>query len=82
MQFDEDWADDARHREPSAREREQQARRRRWAEEDRRELQGTGDATRRAKRERRQHRWRRTWPWLVFFAVAAVLIGGSRLLGL
>ena len=27
-------------------------------------------------------RLRRTWPWLVFFGLAAVLIAGSRILGL
>jgi hypothetical protein len=82
VSFDEEWVNDAGHREASARERDEQAKRERWAALDRAELQGTGDASRRAKRSRGAERWRKTWPWLAFFAVAAVLIAGSRLLGL
>jgi predicted acyl esterase len=81
VSFDDDWAQDATHKEPSARERELQARRQRWADLDRAELQGT-TAAKRARQAHRSDRWRKTWPWLLFFAVAAVLIGGSRLLGL
>jgi hypothetical protein len=81
VQFDDEWADDAAHQEASARERDLAARRRQWAEEDRRELQGQGEAVRRARRERRRYRWQKSWPWLAFFATAAVLITLSSLLG-
>lgn len=80
MSFNEDWINDASHKEASARDRDLQAKRERWAELDRAELQGT-TAAQRAKRARRSERWRKTWPWLLFFGVAAILIGGSRLLG-
>ncbi len=81
MQFDDDWANDAAHKEQSARDRDLEARRQRWAELDRADLQGRGEAVQKAKRARRSERWRKSWPWLVFFGVAAVLIIGSRLLG-
>lgn len=81
MQFDDDWVNDAAKREQSARDRDLEAKRRRWAELDRADLQGRGEAVRQAKRARRGERWRKSWPWLVFFGVAAVLIVGSRLLG-
>ncbi len=81
MQFDDDWANDAAHKEQSARDRDLEARRQRWAELDRADLQGRGEAVQKAKRARRTERWRKSWPWLVFFGVAAVLIIGSRLLG-
>ena len=81
MAFDEQWADDAAHKEQSTQERELQAKQRRWAELDRQELQGKGQAVQRARQERRRLRWRRTWPWLVFFGVAAILITLSRILG-
>lgn len=81
MPFDEDWVNDAAHSEQSARERELEAKRRVWAEQDRAELQGKGQAQKRAAKARRSERWRKSWPWFAFFGVAAVLIGGSRLLG-
>lgn len=81
MSFDEDWIRDASHQEQSARERDLAAKQKRWAELDRRDLQGKGESVHRAKRERRRARWRRIWPWLVFFGMAAVLITTSRLLG-
>jgi hypothetical protein len=81
VQFDDDWVNDAARKEQSARDRDLEARRARWAEQDRADLQGRGEAVQRAKRARRSERWRKSWPWLVFFGVAAVLIGGSRLLG-
>ncbi|MEZ5184943.1 MAG: hypothetical protein R2720_04290 [Candidatus Nanopelagicales bacterium] len=80
MSFNEDWINDASHKEASARDRDLQAKRERWAELDRAELQGT-TAAKRSNRARRSERWRKTWPWLLFFGVAAILIGGSRLLG-
>ena len=81
VQFDEEWVNGAAHKEQSARDRDLDARRARWADQDRADLQGKGEAVQRAKRARRSERWRKSWPWLVFFGVAAVLIGGSRLLG-
>lgn len=81
VSFDDDWVNDAAHEEASARERELRARRERWAELDRADLQGNGDAGKRARQARRSERWRKSWPWLLFFALAAVLITGSRLLG-
>lgn len=78
VSFDDDWADDAAHKEASAHDRDLQARKARWAKLDRADLQGAGKSTQRA---RRSERWRKTWPWLVFFAIAAVLMVGSRLLG-
>lgn len=78
MSFDEDWIRDASHKEQSAREREMAARRERWADLDRQDLQGNDHAMRRARRERRRELWRKTWPWLVFFGIAAVLIAVSR----
>lgn len=81
MQYDEEWVNGAAHKEQSARDRDLDARRARWADQDRADLQGKGEAVQRAKRARRSERWRKSWPWLVFFGVAAVLIGGSRLLG-
>ncbi len=81
VSFDEDWVNDAAGKEASARERDLQAKQERWAQLDRAELQGQGDAVKRAKRARRSERWRKTWPWLVFFGVAVVLMVGSRLLG-
>ena len=44
MSFDEDWVNDAAHQEASARERDLEAKRERWAELDRAELQGQGEA--------------------------------------
>ncbi len=82
MAFDEDWAREAAHKEQSAQERDLEAKRQRWSELDRQELQGKSQAQQRAKQERRTARWRKTWPWLVFFGLAAVLIAGSRILGL
>ncbi len=82
VQFDDEWVNDAAHKEQAARERDLEAKRKRWAELDRADLQGRGEAIQRAKRARRTERWRKSWPWLVFFGVAFVLIGGSRLLGL
>lgn len=81
MSFNEDWVNDAAHKEESARERDLQARRERWAELDRADLQGHGGAVKRAKRARRSERWRKTWPWLVFFGLAAALMILARLLG-
>ena len=81
VSFDDDWANDAAHKEESARERDLQAKRERWAELDRAELQGQGQAVKRAKRARRSERWRKTWPWLAFFGLAAVLMILARLLG-
>lgn len=81
VQFDDDWVNDAAHKEQSARDREMDAKRARWSEQDRADLQGRGEAVQRAKRARRRERWRKVWPWFAFFAVAAVLIVGSRLLG-
>ena len=81
MSFDDDWVNDAAQREASARERDLQAKRQRWAEMDRAELQGKGEAVKRAKRARRSERWRKSWPWLVFFGVAAGLMLLARLLG-
>ncbi|MEI2784821.1 MAG: hypothetical protein V9E82_03825 [Candidatus Nanopelagicales bacterium] len=81
MSFDDDWVSDAAHREQSARDRDLEAKRARWAQQDRADLQGRGEAVQRAARARRTERWRKSWPWLVFFGVAAVLIGVSRLLG-
>jgi hypothetical protein len=81
VSFDENWVNDAAHREESARERDLHARRERWAELDRAELQGKGGAVKRAKRARRSERWRKTWPWLVFFGVAAALMIVAALLG-
>lgn len=82
VSFDDDWANDAAHKEASARDRDLRARQERWAELDRAEMQGSGNAAKRVQRARRSERWRKTWPWLLFFAVAALLIGGSQLLGL
>lgn len=81
MQFDDDWVNDAARKEQSARDRDLEAKRKRWADLDRADLQGRGEAVQQAKRARRTERWRKSWPWLVFFGVAAVLIVGSRLLG-
>jgi hypothetical protein len=81
VSFDEDWVNDAAKREASARDRELHARRERWAELDRAELQGKGEAVKRAQRARRSERWRKTWPWLLFFGVAAALMIAARLLG-
>lgn len=81
MSFDEDWVKGAEHREASARERDLQARRERWAELDRADLQGQGGAVKRAKRARRSERWHKTWPWLGFFAVAALLMLLAQVLG-
>ncbi len=81
MSFDDDWVNDAAQREASARERDLQARRERWAELDRADLQGRGEAVKRAKRARRSQRWRQVWPWLVFFGVAAALMLLARVLG-
>ena len=81
VSFDEDWANDAAYKEQSARERDQQARRERWAELDRAELQGQGEAVKRAKQARRSERWRKTWPWLVFFGLAAALMILASVLG-
>ncbi len=82
MSFDEDWVNGAAHQEESARERELQARRKRWAALDRAELQGQGEAVTRAKRARRSERWRKTWPWLVFFGLAAALMILAAVLGI
>jgi hypothetical protein len=81
VSFDDDWVNDAAQREASARERDLQARRERWAELDRADLQGRGESVKRAKRARRSERWRKTWPWLVFFGVAAALMILARVLG-
>ena len=81
MSFDDDWVNDAAHSEASARDRDLQARRERWAQLDRAELQGKGEAVQRAKRARRSERWRKTWPWLAFFGLAAVLMIVAALLG-
>lgn len=81
MQFDDDWVNEAAHKEQAARERDLDAKRRKWAELDRADLQGRGEAVQRAKRARRSERWRKSWPWFAFFGVAAVLIVVSRLLG-
>ncbi len=81
MSFDDDWVNDAAQREASARERDLQARRERWAELDRADLQGRGEAVKRAKRARRSQRWRQGWTWLVFFGVAAALMLLARVLG-
>lgn len=81
MGFDEDWVSGAQHQEPSARERDLEARRKRWAELDRADLQGTGGGVQRARRARRTERWRKIWPWLAFFAVAAVLMTLTSLFG-
>lgn len=80
MQFDDDWANEASRREPSADERDLEAKRKRWSELDRQELQGKSQAQQRAKQERRASRWRKTWPWLAFFGTAAILITVSRIL--
>ena len=81
VSFDEDWVNDAAHREASARERDLEAKRERWAELDRAELQGQGEAVKRARRARRTERWRKTWPWLVFFGLAAGLMILAAVLG-
>lgn len=81
MSFNDDWVNDASHKEASARDRDLDAKRARWAQQDRAELQGRGEAVQRAAKARRTERWRKSWPWLAFFGVAAVLIAGSRLLG-
>jgi len=81
VSFDDDWVNDAAQREASARERDLQAKRERWAELDRADLQGRGEAVKRAKRARRSERWLETWPWLVFFGVAAGLMLLARMLG-
>ena len=81
MSFDEEWANDAAHREASARDRDLQAKQNSWAELDRAELQGNGEAVKRAQRAHRSERWRKTWPWLVFFGVAAGLMIAARLMG-
>lgn len=65
VSFDDDWVNDVAHKEESARERDLQAKRERWAALDRAELQGQGETVKRAKRARRSDRWRKTWPWLV-----------------
>jgi hypothetical protein len=82
VNFDEKWVNDAANKEASARERDLQARQQRWSELDRAELQGTNGVNKRVRRARRSERWRKTWPWLAFLAVAAVLMIGSQLLGL
>ena len=74
VSFDEDWVNDAAHQEASARERDLEAKRQRWAELDRADLQGKGEAVKRARQARRTERWRKTWPWLVFFGLAAALM--------
>lgn len=81
VEFDDDWVNEASRKEASARDRDLESKRQRWAELDRADLQGKGEAVQRAKRARRSERWRKSWPWLVFFAVAAVLIAGARILG-
>lgn len=81
VSFDEDWVNDAANKESSARERDLERRRERWAELDRAELQGQGAAVKRAKRARRSERWRKTWPWLVFFGLAAALMILAGVLG-
>lgn len=81
VSFDDDWVNDAAQREASARDRDLQAKRERWAELDRADLQGRGESVKRAKRARRSERWRKTWPWLVFFGVAAALMILARVLG-
>jgi hypothetical protein len=81
VSFDEDWVNDAAHQEASARDRDLQARRERWAELDRAELQGQGEAVKRAQRARRTERWRKSWPWLVFFGLAAALMILASVLG-
>jgi len=81
VSFDDDWVNNAAHKESSARERDLQARREQWAELDRAELQGKGEVVKRAQRARRSQRWRKTWPWLLFFGVAAGLMILARLLG-
>jgi len=81
VSFDEDWVSDAAHQEASARERDLEAKRERWAELDRAELQGQGEAVKRAKQARRVERWRKTWPWLVFFGLAAGLMILAAVLG-
>ena len=53
----------------------------RWAELDRAELQGQGEAVKRARQARRTERWRKTWPWLVFFGLAAGLMILAAVLG-
>lgn len=80
MSFDDEWVNNAAHKEASARERDLQARRERWAELDRAELRGKRESDKRAQRARRSERWRKTWPWLLFFAVAALMTVGSWLL--
>lgn len=80
MSFDDEWVNNAAHKEASARERDLQARRERWAKLDRAELQGKRESDKRAQRARRSERWRKTWPWLLFFAVAALMTVGSWLL--
>lgn len=82
MSFDDNWVHDAANKEASAHEREMHARQQRWAESDRAELRGTQGVDKRVRRARRSERWRKTWPWLAFFTVAALLIIGSQLLGL
>ena len=82
VNFDENWVNDAANKEASARERDLQARQQGWSELDRAELQGTNGVNKRVRRARRSERWRKTWPWLAFLAVAAVLMIGSQLLGL
>ena len=81
MSFGEDWVNEAAHREASARERDLEAKRERWAELDRAELQGQGEAVKRARQARRTERWRKTWPWLVFFGLAAGLMIMAAVLG-
>lgn len=80
MQFDDEWAQEAAHKEQSAQERDLESKRKRWSELDRQELQGKSQGQQRAKQERRAARWRKTWPWLAFFGTAAVLITVSRIL--
>lgn len=80
LNIDEKWIEQARFREQAARERDLEAKRRRWSEEDRRELAGK-DVQDQVKAVKRKQRWRKTWPWLVFAGLCVILIGGSRLLG-
>ncbi len=81
MQFDDEWAQEAAHKEQSAQDRDLESKRKRWSELDRQELQGKSQTQQRAKQERRAARWRKTWPWLVFFGLAAALMILARVLG-
>ena len=81
-QFNEDWASQSPLREPSAAERDWAAKRRRWAALDAAEQEQQAARRTTVVRANRRARLRRLYPWLVFAAIAVVLITVSRISGI